>query len=298
MENLTLWQLINETWHRMAKQFEPVIENEAQKIGIDLRVWGLLLAVMTFRPDNTTPAHLMVRSPYTAVESFLSRLNEAKDLGLLEELEAGKFRLTAKGEQVTSRLISVGRRKMDEMDKLAEDESTQLVVFFRRLVKNCISTPHPPDTWSIRHSCKLLPSEKPPMPYIEQSMTALAAYRDDSHLAAWRHTGLSAAALETLTLFWHGEVTSVDTLCEKLEHRGHACKVYQKSTHDLKARGYLKGPHDNLRMTETGRFFRNRVEDDTNNLFFSPWYCLDEADKSRMADLLNLVNHKLSQETA
>ena len=36
----------------------------------------------------------------------------------------------------------------------------------------------------------------PPLPYAEQALSCLAAYRDDAHLSAWRPSGLSAPALE------------------------------------------------------------------------------------------------------
>lgn len=297
MENLKLWQIINETWLRMAKQFEPVIEREARETGLNLRIWGLLLAVMTFEPEDTTPAHLMVRSPYTAAEIFLNRLKTAKELGLLDEVVPGKYRLTEKGDSETRRLIEIGRQKMMEMDKLSDRESAQLVGLFGRLIQNCLNSPPPPETWSIRHSCLLLPSEKPPMPYIEQAMSALTAYRDDAHLAAWRHTGLTATALETLTFFWNGEVSSLKTLCERLEKRGHSCRVYQSSIDELTARGLMHGPEDAPWITGAGRVFRNRVEDDTNRMFFSPWTCLDDNDKYRIAELLGLVSQKLTQET-
>ena len=292
MDNLKLWQIINETWHGMARQFEPVIEREAQKNGLNLRIWGLLLAVMTFEPEDTTPAHLMVRSPYTSTEIFLNRLTSAQEIGLLDEVVPGKFRLTEKGDRETRRLIEIGRKKMVEMDQLSGEESSQLVELLRRLIQNCLNSPATSDIWAIRHSCQLLPPEKPPMPYIEQTMSALAAYRDDAHLAAWRHTGLTATALETLTLFWNGEVSSLKTLCERLVNRGHACIVYQSSIEELKARGLMNGPEDAPWLTGTGRVFRNQVEDDTNRLFFAPWTCLDEIDKYRMTELLRLLSKK------
>ena len=131
-----------------------------------------------------------------------------------------------------------------------------------------------------------MPPQQPALPYIEQQFTALSAYRDDAHLAAWQESGLSATALETLTLFWKGEVGSLETLCKHLERRGHTCRVYQDSLDELRGLGYLQGPDQAPWLTGAGRVFRNQVEDDTNRYFFAPWACLKKKDRKALVDLL------------
>ena len=48
----------------------------------------------------------------------------------------------------------------------------------------------------------------------------------------------------------------------------------------------LAGPDEALRLTEAGRVFRQQVEQETDRLFYAPWQCLEAADRSRMAALL------------
>jgi hypothetical protein len=69
MNFLPLWQLANEAWNALGDHFEPVIEREGLEFGLGLQAWGLLLAVLTFEPEEVTPAHLMVRNPYTSAEA-------------------------------------------------------------------------------------------------------------------------------------------------------------------------------------------------------------------------------------
>ena len=134
-----------------------------------------------------------------------------------------------------------------------------------------------------------MPPPEPPLPFIEQALSALAAYRDDAHLAAWQDTHLSATALETLTLLWNGEVNSLADLCKRLERRGHTCKVYSDVLEDLKAHGLINGSDQALWLTGAGRVFRNQIEDDTNRYFFAPWASLSQDERGDMARLFGQV---------
>ena len=296
MEFLQLWQLAIEAWNALGEHFEPVIEREGLEFGLEPRMWGLLLSVLTFEPEEVTPAHLMVRNPYTSADAYLRHLGEAASDGFLEEVEAGKFRLTEKGRSSTLHLAAVGRQAMAASDPLPVSDSVELRSLLDQLAQSSINTPPPPDTWSIHLSCKLLPEVDPPMPYIEQLFSALAAYRDDAHLSAWQMTGLSATALETLTLLWRGEVNSLDTLCARLERRGHPCQVYQRVLDELHGHGLIGGTDTSLWVTGAGRVFRNQVENDTDRFFFLPWSCLDKPSTNRLAALLEELKAGLAQE--
>ena len=131
-----------------------------------------------------------------------------------------------------------------------------------------------------------MPAPTPPLPYIEQAISCLAGYRDDAHLAAWQPSGLSATALETLTFLWRGEADSLDTVCERLAHRGHPRQVYAEAQAELRERGFIEGPDNAPRLAEAGRTFRDQVEADTDRYFFTPWACLNDAERAELADLL------------
>jgi hypothetical protein len=287
MDAFRIWKIIEEAWIGLTERFEPLVEKRCLEAGIESRLWGLLLAVYTFEPDDTTPAHLLVRSPYTAAEAYLKRLDKATKMGFLSEVEPGRFRMTEGGRALTFEIADVARQVMAHSDPLLPVDSGGLAILLDRLVQSCLNTPPPPDTWSIRLSFKLMPRLNPPMPFIEQAFSCLAAYREDSHLAAWQQSGLSAMALETLTLLWRGEVSSVDDLCRKLEHRGHPCDVYANVLVELRERGLITGPEKAPWVTGTGRVFRNDIEEKTDELFFVPWKCLNAEEMTELFDLVS-----------
>lgn len=293
MQNPQLWELIRETAADLVGRYEPEIDRACSAIGIDPRMWGLLLAVLTFEPEDTTPAHLLVRGPYTSAEAYLERLNQATKLDLLEEREPGGYCLTAKGRQATLEIVERVRKLMAKLDPLSAEDSERVACLGDRLVQSCLDNPTPPHPWSIRMSYKLMPAMRPPLPYIEQLFSCLAAYRDDAHLSAWQDSGLSAMALECLSLLWRGEASSLDDLCHKLANRGHPCQVYVGVLDELRQLGFIQGPDHAPALTGAGRVFRNQVEAKTDNLFFAPWDCLTDVEKAELGGLLKRLKSGL-----
>jgi hypothetical protein len=293
MEYHQIWKVAEEAWGALNERFEPVMLQESMRHGMDQHNLGLLLAVCTFQPEDTTAGHLMVRSPYTAAEAYNERLKQAASKGWLLESAPGCYRMTEEGRTITFEAVNEAREEMAKMDPLPPADSGRLAVLLDRLVAASMSTPPPPNTWSINLSYKLVPGLYPPMPYIEQAFSCLAAYRDDAHLAAWQRSGLSAMALETLTYLWRGDASSFDELCKKLSARGHPCQVYTSVLSELREQGFITGPDKLPWVTGTGRVFRNEIEADTDRFFYAPWFCLEDHETNELFGLLTRMRDGL-----
>lgn len=286
MENESLWNLTREALRLLRSCYEPAVEPVIQTSGLDARSWGLLIAARTLEPEYTSPAHLMVRGPYTSAEQYLGRLKAAADKNYLEEVSPGLFKLTKKGNDAINRFIEEARAGMERADPLSLSASKELGLLFDRLVKACLETPPPPDTWSIQLSYKLMPDLEPPLPFTEQAISCLYAYRDDAHLAAWQNSNLSATALEVLTYLWRDQADSLDDLLDILNNRGHSEEIYLDVIAELKKREFIGGSRSKLRVTPAGKSFRDQVEMDTDSYFFAPWSCLSRKEKNRIEELL------------
>lgn len=296
MDDKEIWALIRRTWSALGPHYQPAIERIVEESDMGVREWNVLLAAYAIEPEEISPAYLMVRSPYTSADHFLGRLEAATIAGFLTEVAQGKFRLSERGHSEVERFMRAARQAMDEADPLTEEKSRRLASLLLRLVDNCLQLPPPPNRWSLNRSYALMPGPEPSLPHIEQSFTCLAAYRHDSHLGAWRESGLTATALETLTLLWRGEAASLDEIVEKLEHRGHPRQIYSDALFELRERGYISGDREDLDLTADGRDFRRRVEQETNRYFFAPWDCLDAAEKSELGELLQELKQGLAGE--
>jgi hypothetical protein len=286
MDNQSLWKLIRDSWIKIDASFNPAIKPLVAKSELNVRDWMLLLATLTFEPEDTTPSHLMVRGPYTSSDQYLTRLEHTADKGFLVKVSKGSFRLSPEGREAVEEFIQVARDGMVSAELLPTEEALILAKMLERLVNNCLDTLPPPDTWSITLSHKLMPAIDQPMPFIEQAISCLSAYRDDAHLASWQSSGLSATALESMTLIWRGQVSTLDELVEKLSFRDHPEKVYNDALAELRARSYLSGYRNALHLTEEGNLFRDHVEAKTDRYFFTPWTCLSDAEKGKMAEIL------------
>jgi helix-turn-helix protein len=293
MDNNSLWSLTQEAGRAIVTHYAPVFDQFAARSGLSDRIVGLLLAAITFEPETVTPARLRVRDPYTAAEAYLSKLASAAQKGYLAEQAPGEFRLPPASRAEVQHLIDEARAVMARADPLTLSDSQRLASLLDRLVLAGLNTPPPPDTWSIRLSYKLMPAAAPPLPYTEQAISCLHGYRDDAHLAAWQPSGLTATALETLTLLWRGEADSLEAVCEKSARRGHPSHVYAEALAELRKRSFLEGPESAPRLTEAGKTFRDRVEDDTDHLFFAPWTCLNDNEAAQLAGLLTRLRDGL-----
>jgi hypothetical protein len=288
-----LWNLAGEALAAIRAQYEPVIERITTGSGLDGWTWGLLLSAFTFEPESTPPARLQVRGPYTAVEAYLARLSAAAGRGYLAEASPGEYRLTDAGRAGLERFIEEARAAMSQADTLPQADGARLAGLFDRLVQSSLRALPPPEPRCIRLNYKLMPAVTPPLPYIEEAISCLNAYRDDAHVAAWQPSGLSATALESLTLLWRGEADSLDAVCQRLAHRGHPPQVYAEALAELRARGFIEGPEGTPHVTEAGRVFRDQVEADTDRYFFASWSDLDDAEKAELADLLTRLRDGL-----
>ena len=200
MTNQALWATMRAAWSAIEPHYEPVIEHFIDQTRLDNRAWGLLLAAIAFEPESVSPAQLLVRSPYTSPEKYLSRLHSLAEGGYLVESGQGEFMLSERGKKAALQFIHDVRVAMAEADPLPKAKTMKVCETLDALVAACLNTPQPPDTWSIRHSFRLMPEKDPPLPYLEQAFSCLSAYRDDAHLAAWQESGLSATELEVLTV--------------------------------------------------------------------------------------------------
>ncbi len=103
MDDQTLWELMRETWFRIQERFDPSIKPLVSKSNLTLREWMLLLAALTFEPEDTTPSHLIVRGPYTSSDRYLEGLENIAALGYLEKVDHGRYRLTESGIEGSTR---------------------------------------------------------------------------------------------------------------------------------------------------------------------------------------------------
>jgi hypothetical protein len=296
--NHLLWKSMRQAEAAIVHTYQPVFASFTHENGLSDHGAGILLSALSLEPGVVSPDRLQVRGPYTSAGEWMTRLHESAGKGLLLEPEPGQFRLSRLGHNKAQKLIADGRAAMQRADTLLVEDSRRLCELLGRLVQASLMAPPPPDTWCIRLAYQLMPELAQPLPFIEQALSCLQAYRDDAHLAAWRPASVNGPALEALTLVWRGEAASVEEIYNRLAGRGFELHDYQREVDTLRQRGWVEGVDSALVLTAIGKVFRDQVEQDTDLYFFAPWDCLEAAEKTELSCLLAALREELIDKIA
>ena len=293
-ENLnSIWRLATEAGAALSVHISPTLRHYESETGLRGWTWFMLLRVHLFEPESATIAGFLRTSPYSGAARFRPHLAAGVEIGYLQEEDGGGYRLTGRGQLAVEQFVEDLRTVMAAFDPLSPPEGERLADLLDRLVQASLETPAPNSLKTIELSYKLMPGRIPPLPFSEQAISCLAAYRDDAHVAAWNPTALSGPALESLTLLWREQAHSLDALHKQLVRRAHSRQVYRDALVELRGRGFIEGSDEALAVTESGRIFRQQVEDDTDRTFFLPWSCVGPTDRTAMIELLTRLRDGL-----
>ena len=91
--------------------------------------------------------------------------------------------------------------------------------------------------------------------------------RDDCHMAAWRASALSGPEVEVLTRIWREEAGDEAALGDLLTHQ--RPEEVGAALVRLRRDGLVES--NGLKTTSAGATARQRIEDETDRLFFMPW---------------------------
>ncbi|MEW6717660.1 MAG: hypothetical protein AB1345_09175 [Chloroflexota bacterium] len=292
MNTTDVWSLTLKTVRALREHFLPAMDKAVEELGIPPNNTMVLLAALTFEPRTTSNAKLQVRMPY---QDYSQILTEAVQHHLLSRVGEEEFRLTDKGKKAANTIIQAAYQGMAGLEPLPLSDLEKVASFLFRVVNTCLAAPVPPGKWSISHSRRIDPSaDAPVIIRIEQIITDLIAYRDDSHLAAWQPHDFSGPEWETLTVIWLSEADTLDALVEKLSRRGFVQSTYEGEIARLKARGLVQEHLGKLQVTAEGKELRQKAEDLTDQYFYAPWACLNEEEKQSLGELLTRLSENLS----
>ena len=292
MTTTHLWLILLDALRALGKHYTPAMDIAAAKAGVEGGTWGLLLSVLSFDPAPVSNEILKKRLPY---QEFSQRLEKAVDLGLLKAVGEGEFRLSEKGQSLGQQVILAAYARLERLDPLGANDLHYLSVLLHRLVKASHTAPDPPGKWCITHSRRFDPGENAPLLIqVDQYLSDLAAYRDDAHLSAWQPLGFDGPTWETLTMLWKGRADTVDDLHKKLDFRSQPRSIYEGTLKTLRKQNYAKHSQGKYSITRKGVKLREEAEEITDNLFYTPWNCLEEEDMQALENLLKLLIEGLS----
>jgi hypothetical protein len=296
MAVLALWPTALEVMRALRDHYGPAMDQTAVQCGLPIpECHSWLLPAIIFEPENVTVEKLRVRAAYSSPLLIEQRLEQAVDQGFMIQVENNEYHLTELGEVAAKSVLSTGYAKLMELKPLPLEQLEHLACLLKELVKSCLESPEPPGKWCIRYSRKLdLGHNAQVMVRIDQYLSDLAAYRDDSHLAAWQSFMNQGYAWEAFTFLCNAESMNLDELCQKLKHRGYSRSDYQKALEELIKPGWVEYSPGGYMATKQGLQIRRIAEERTDQYFYDAWSILNETQIGELQTMLvSLRDHLL-----
>jgi hypothetical protein len=289
MKELDLWPRIWDALDALTAHYGPAIDDAASDLGIPHGEWyGWLMAAHVFEPEPISASRLHVRSAYTAPRKLEAALEKGATLGLLKPCAPGEYQLTPTGRAGVQRLIDTARGVMGQLQPLPDEDLLRLAGLLQRLVEASLAAPEPPGKWCLRIERHYDPGVAAPVMHrLDQHLSDLLAYRDDSHLAAWQRHDISGQAWEAFSLVWRSPALSVTEVSEKLARRGYTEADYASALEQLAERGWIEEDTNGYWTTAAGDAIREEVEALTNQYFYRPWGRLDAGEILELTSLVD-----------
>lgn len=296
MSTADQWKLVQEINTALGRQYGPVMAQAVKTNGLPEQ-WIMLWLTLEWEPDAISGAKLQRRDPYSSIQRQEERLQEFIKLELLRIDDAGEYRLTDAGRTRAKQVIHAYNEYMPTLQPLAAADLERLAVLLLRIVEACVAAPEPPGKEALLHNRNSDEgSHAPAMLRIAQYLTDLPAYRDESHVAAWKQYQISGPVWETFTFIWKGDAKTAAEIAEKLPFRGHTVPEYETALKELVARGWIAEVHGETatyQVTEQGAKLRQSAEELTDQYFFAPWSALNPGESTELENLLSALHKSL-----
>jgi helix-turn-helix protein len=275
---------------RRAKMTFPLQKTEELGLDRPTFIWAINLSYRGDDGASAEPGDLA--SVYGTIPGrWLPMAAAARGAGLAEDRN-GRWFLTEKGRGLAAAMHEAARAHYATLAPLPKEDLAELARLLDRAFFAAARAPEPsrrqhtPFAFGYR-------GDDPPagsFAHLDAAVYGLWQVRDDCHMTAWRASGLSGPEVEVLTRIWREEAADETALGELLPHQG--AKDVSAAVKRLRADGLVEG--DVLGTTARGATARQKIEDETDRLFFTPWPDDVGAKGSWIAEKLIEVNTALA----
>lgn len=254
----------------------------------------LMVQAVEFDPEPLSVERLRVRAIWSSeriIAALLELMASEKWLARVGE----DYHLLPEGQRIKTEMGERMNRLLAPLDMAVQTTDVQrLESLMARLIDQALRSETPPGVWCLQHSRRRAPAESShALRKIFQYCADLNAFRDDSHMAAWRPYGVSGAAWEAFNFVVNGLAQDADGLFDQLAYRGYSREDYAAALQTLVARGWLIEEDGYTRVTDEGRAVYEQVETLTDRYFYAPWFQLSDAACEELHQLFESLNAEL-----
>jgi hypothetical protein len=234
----------------------------AEKAGLTREEFWLLNRFRYF-PGTVAPGDFLTFGPYSSISTYEQHLDSLVAKKFAEMVEAGRYRAAEAGRKLVDQMYRDYFAAIARHDRLNDADAKRLGELSDRVVAFLVRQPEVPAP--ITNAARsIFPDINRPWVYAERRVTAMAVFRDDAHIAAWREDGWSGPRIAVSTALYKAEQplpreqlrTAVAQLTDK---------DFLSAISALHSGAEVSHTADDIyKLTNTGRQARQVVEDLTN----------------------------------
>ena len=258
-----------------------------EKAGLTREEFWLLNRFRYF-PGTVAPSDFLTFGPYASASVYEQSLDSLVAKKVAEKVEVGRYRAAEAGRKFIEQLYRDYFNAIARHDKLADADIQRLGELADRAGAFLVRQPGvPAPITSATRSA--FPETHRPWVYAERRVTALAVFRDDAYIAAWREDGWSGPRIAVSTALFKAEQPLT---FEQL--RGVTAQLNDKDLKSaisaLHSGGEVsRSPDDIYKLTTAGRKARQAVEEITDRNYAVLFNALIPDELQEMIELLGNV---------
>jgi hypothetical protein len=242
---------------------------KTEELGLDRPtfIWAINLSYRGERGASAEPGDLT--SVYGTIRGrWLPMAAAARGAGLAEERN-GRWYLTPNGRGLAAAMHEASRAHYASLTPIPKEELAELARLLDRAFFAAAKAAEPATRVHTPFAFGYRADEPPAGSFaqLDAAVYGLWQVRDDSHIAAWRASGLSGPEVEVLTRVWRDEAADEAALTDLLPHQ--RSEDVSAAVARLRTEGLVETR--SLKATAKGAATRQKIEDETDRLFFAPW---------------------------
>lgn len=247
-----------------------------------------LLNRFRYFPGSVAASDFLTFGPYTSTSIYQHNLDALAAKKYAETIQPGRYRSSDSGRKLIDTLYRDYFNTIAAHDALPEVEVRRLGALADRAVTAASRQPDVPAP--ITNAARsAFPNIDQPWVYAERRVVALALFRGDAHIAAWRDDGWSSPSIAVSTaLFTPLERVSATQL--RAATLRFDDKDFKSAMAALHSGGEIAhNADDQYYLTKSGRAARQRIEDVTNRNYAAMFNLFDPAEQEELVALLERV---------
>lgn len=279
-----MWNLIYETIRAFWAITEPQIEQAAREKNIPTQLYYYgELGLHQF-----SRARFQKRDPYSNPAQFDQSFQTLAAGDWIIPQDQNQYLVTDRARLAAREIIRAGDDYLGALELISAQDAERLQELLQTLVSSTRAASEPPQKWATLTRFRVADDTAPLLAQIREALMDLFAYRDDSHMSAWRGYPVSGIAWNAFGMIWNGAAYSPEHMAEQAWFRGWDAADYRAALDELRHRGWID---ETAQLTPIGKKLRDIVEQLTDAYFYAPWFVLRESEiqelRLRLLELRN-----------